>query len=83
MINKAIAASITIAFMAVVRPDPDPELWGVALTALTMYEGIRIGAEHFRKALRKRKEERYTTVSIGDIRRWANTELYWPMKEVS
>jgi hypothetical protein len=83
LIERGIAAGITLAFMAVVRPDPDPELWGVALISLLMYESIRICVGCIREKSRKKKESKYITVSLGDIRRWANTELYWPMKEVS
>ncbi len=78
---RAIAAGITIAFMAFVRPDPEPEpeLWGVALVALLMYEGIGWSLEYIRELRQKKKEERYATVSLGDIRRWADTK----MEEVS
>lgn len=71
MINKMIAAGITIAFMAMVKPDPNPSLWGVGLTAIMIYEGTVLCVSGIRKYQQKRKEQRYITVSLGDIRRWA------------
>ena len=64
MINRAIAAGITIAFMAVVRPDPDPELWGVALVALLMYEAISRSIDYVQKVNRKQKAEAYISLNL-------------------
>ena len=82
LIERGVAAGITIAFMAFVRPDPEPELWGVALVTLLMYEFTRICVSRIRRRKRTRRTK-CATVSLGDIRRWADTRLYWPMKEVS
>jgi hypothetical protein len=49
-----------------------------------MYEGLRWSIEYIRKLHRKKKEARYITVSLGDIRRWADTWMEpYPFKEVS
>lgn len=81
LINKGIAAASTLAFMAVVRPDPMPSLVGTAFITILMYEVVRWAVWYVRKANRKRKEDRYITTSLQDMRRWADTQLYWPMKE--
>lgn len=52
---RAIAAGITIAFMTAVRPDPNPSLWGVALTALLIYEAISVSVMQIAKGSRVRK----------------------------
>ena len=71
MINRAIAAGVTIGFLALVKPDPNPTLWGVGLTAIMIYEGAVLCVSGIRKYQREKKEQRYITVSLSDIRRWA------------
>jgi len=84
MINKALAAGITLAFMSLVRPDTPPSAVGASVVALLMYEGLRWSIEYIQKVRRKKKEARYITVSLGDIRRWADTWMEpYPFKEVS
>ena len=82
LINKGIAAIATIGFMAMVRPDPVPSLAETALITVLMYEAVRWCVWFVRKINRKRKEDRYITVSRQDMRRWAETKLYWPVEEV-
>jgi hypothetical protein len=83
LINKGIAAAVTIGFMAVVRPDPMPSLVGTAFITVLLYETVRWGVWYVRKTNKKRKEDRYITTSLQDMRRWANEKLYWPMEEVN
>lgn len=83
LINKGIAAAVTVGFMAVVRPDPMPTMFETALITVLMYEVVRWCVWYARKANRKRKEDRYITTSLQDMRRWANEKLYWPMEEVN
>ena len=83
LINKGIAAASTLAFMAVVRPDPMPSMFETALITVLMYEVVRWCVMYVRKANRKRKEAHYITTSLQDMKRWADTQLYWPMKEVN
>ena len=83
LINKGIAGAVTVGFMAVVRPDPMPTMFETALITVLMYEAVRWCAWYARKANRKRKEDRYITTSLQDMRRWANEKLYWPMEEVN
>ena len=49
MINKALSAAITVAFLAVVRPDPDASLAGTAFVAILMYEGLRVSIDYIQK----------------------------------
>ena len=81
LINKGIAAAVTIGFMAVVRPDPMPSLVGAAFITVLLYETVRWGVWYVRKTNKKRKEDRYITTSLQDMRRWANERLYWPLQE--
>ena len=81
LIDKGVAGAVTVGFMAVVRPDPIPTMFETALITVLMYEAARWCAWYVRKANRKRKEDRYITTSLQDMRRWADTQLYWPMKE--
>ena len=83
LINKGIAAAVTIGFMAVVRPDPMPSLVGTAFITILMYEVVRWAVWYVRKTNKKRKEDHYITTSLQDMRRWANEKLYWPMEEVN
>lgn len=83
LINKGIAAASTLAFMAVVRPDPMPSLVGTAFITVLLYETVRWGVWYVRKTNKKRKEDHYITTSLQDMRRWANEKLYWPMEEVN
>ena len=75
LIERGIAAGITIAFMAAVRPDPDPPLAGVALVALLMYEGILWCMGHARKMRRQEEEDRYDAWIRSNSRRWADEEI--------
>lgn len=81
LINKGIAAAVTVGFMAVVRPDPMPSLVEAAFITVLMYEAVRWCAWYARKASRKRKEAHYITTSLQDMRRWANERLYLPLQE--
>jgi Sec-independent protein secretion pathway component TatC len=83
MINRAIAAGVTAGFLALVRPDTGVTLWGVGITAILMYEGTLYVVNGIRNHQRKKKEEKYTTVSLSDIKRWADTDLHHPLEEVA
>lgn len=82
MINKAIAAALTIGFMWAVRPDAGASKVGIALTAVLIYEGLTYCIGYIRKARKKDRYIKSVTISQGDIRRWAGTRLYWPIEEV-
>jgi Sec-independent protein secretion pathway component TatC len=82
MINKVIAGLSTIGFMAIVQPDDSVSLAGVALTAVLMYEGLTFCVDYVRRINQKKREDRYITVSRQDMKRWADTQLYWPIEEV-
>ena len=81
MINKVLAGASTLAFIAIVRPDKDVSLVGVALVSVLLYEAMVYSIDFVRKSQRKRKERHYITVSRADMKRWANERLYWPLTE--
>ena len=78
---RGAAAALTVGFLMIVKTDPNPSLMGVGITALLMYEGLTFCLSYIEKVRRKKKEDRYITVSRQDIRRWADTQLYWPIEE--
>lgn len=82
LINKGPAAAITLAFMTFVRPDAEPTRLGTTIVALLMYESLRWCIWYIRKINRKKKAERYITVTKQDIRRWSE-EWFNPFTEVS
>ena len=82
MINKVVAGLMTVGFMAIVRPDKEVSLVGVALVSVLLYEAMVYSIDFVRKGQRKRKERHYITVSKADMKRWADTRLYWPVEEV-
>ena len=83
MINRGIAAGITLAFLVAVRPDTDASRVGIAVTAILLYEGISYCIGY----IRKHRKDKYITVpkkeqvNPKDIQRWADTWIRWPMKE--
>ena len=81
MINKVVAGLMTVGFMAIVKPDKDVSLVGVALVSVLLYEAVSYSIDFVRKSQRKRKERHYITVSRADMKRWANERLYWPLTE--
>lgn len=87
MINKVLAAALSIGFLAFVRPDAEPERWSVALLAVLMYEGIRWSLDYIKRMREQEKKEkqdrRYDAWLEYNGKRWANERIRWPMKEVS
>ena len=81
MINKSIAAGITLAFLAVVRPDADASRVGIAFTGILMYEALSWCIGYIRKERKKNHYIQATTISKADIARWADEQLYWPIHE--
>ena len=82
MVNRGIALSITLAFLAFVKPDPNPSLVGVALVAILMYEAVFYCSGYVLRVNRKRKIKRNTKELEYDISRWAE-EWFNPYTEVS
>ena len=84
MINKAIATAVTIGFLVAVKPDPAPSALGYGVVAILMYEGIAYCIGY----IRKHRKDKYITVPRNDqvdprdIKRWSETQLNWPMREV-
>lgn len=75
MINKALAATLSIGFLTFVRPDAEPERWSVALLAVLMYEGIRWSLDYIKHMKEQELEERYDAWLHQDGRRWANERI--------
>ena len=75
MINKVLAATLSIGFLTFVRPDAEPERWIVALLAVLMYEGIRWSLDYIKRMKEQEMEERYDAWLHQDGRRWANERV--------
>ena len=75
MINKVLAATLSIGFLTFVRPDAEPERWSVALLAVLMYEGIRWSLDYIKHMKEQELEERYDAWLHQDGRRWANERI--------
>ena len=82
LINKGIAAAVTIGFMAVVRPDPMPSLVGSAFITVLMYETVRWGVYYVRQIRQQKKNKRYITLTKRDMRRWADEWITPAIREV-
>ena len=83
LINRGIAAVITLAFMTLVRPDPDPALWEMAMVAIMMYEALRWCVWYIRRIQKKKRIELNNFARREDGKRLDAFWIKWPMKEVS
>ena len=82
LINKGIAAASTLAFMAVVRPDPMPSMFETALITVLMYEAVRWCVWYVRQIRQQKKDKRYITLTKRDMRRWADEWITPAIREV-
>lgn len=83
LINKGIAAALTLAFLALVRPEPAPGAFAAGAVALMLYEGLTWCIGYARRAKRRDAARRNRRMMQYDARRWAAEWLTWPLKEVS
>ena len=82
LINKGAAAALTVAFLALVRPDPEPTRVGLTVTAVLMYEALKYIVWYVRREVRRRKARRNVWAMRYDGRRWAEME-FQPIKIIS
>ena len=82
LINKGISAASTLAFMAVVRPDPMPSMFETALITVLMYEAVRWCVWYVRQIRQQKKDKRYITLTKRDMRRWADEWITPAIREV-
>lgn len=82
MKDKGIAAGGTLAFMALVNTNAMPELWQVAFLAIGLYEVLLLTVRIARALAKEHRRREYRKVCKEDGRRWADTWLRYPMKEV-
>lgn len=83
LINKGIAAAITLGFMTAVRPDAEPTRVEATIVALLMYEGIRFCVEF----CRRKKQKKYISLNLKarneDGKRWADEWITPAIREVN
>ena len=82
LFNKGIAAASTLAFMAVVRPDPMPTMFETALITVLMYEAVRWCVWYVRQIRQQKRDKRYITLTKRDMRRWADEWITPAIREV-
>ena len=82
MINKILAASITVAFLVAVKPDPAPSAFGFAITSVLMYEGLNYCIGYIQQVHKKKRDKRYITLTKRDMRRWADEWITPAIREV-
>ena len=83
LISKGLAFVLTLGFMAIVRPDPEPSRVEAALIAILMYEVIRYCIRYIMRERRRKQRIEAAAISKEDIQRWADEWIVWPLKEVS
>lgn len=82
LIDKGAAGTITLGFMAIVRPDPMPSLFETALITVLMYEAVRWCVWYVRQIRQQKKDKRYITLTKRDMRRWADEWITPAIREV-
>ena len=82
LIDKGVAGTITLGFMAIVRPDPMPSLFETALITVLMYEAVRWCVWYVRQIRQQKKDKRYITLTKRDMRRWADEWITPAIREV-
>ena len=55
IVSRVVAALITIAFMALVRPDAEPARASIAFISILLYEGIRWAIEYSQRVNQESK----------------------------
>lgn len=68
--DRITAAAMTLAFMAWVRPDPDPTVWGVALVVMLMYEGLAYCIGQVREIRKQQRIAVNIRARQEDAERW-------------
>lgn len=81
-IDKGISAAGTVLFVGAIQAVGAP-LWAVASLALVVYEIGQMICRIVRRQARQELRRHYITVNKANARRWADTRIGWPMKEVS
>lgn len=84
MINKAISAIVTIAFVGLIQTQ-NPPLWAVAALSIGVYEVCVVCLKIARQADKKIKRRKYITATRLDMRR-VEEQVFNPlrnMREVS
>lgn len=81
--EKMIAGSCTIGFMALITTNGNPKMWQIAMLSLALYEVALIAVRIARKQAYVSQKRKYITASKINAKRWSETRLSWPMREVS
>lgn len=80
-IDKGISALGTVLFVGLIQTDAPA--WTLVVLALMVYEIAQWCCRIARRQARMERRRRYVTVNKTNARRWSETRIGWPMKEVS
>lgn len=80
VIDKGISAVGTLLFVGLIQTDAPA--WQLLILGLIMYELAYELCRTMRREAVKNRKKHYITVTRRDARRWADTRIGWPMKEV-
>lgn len=80
-IDKGISALGTVLFVGLIQTDAPA--WTLIVLALMIYEIVQWCCRIARRQAMMERRRRYVTVSKTNARRWSETRIGWPMKEVS
>ena len=82
MMDKGMAAGVTLLFLALVRAEAHPQLWQTGFIAIGMNEALLMGVKIGRDCANEKRKRESKRQLQGDITRWAE-EWFNPMREVN
>lgn len=81
MRDKGLSAAGTLAFMALVTTNAQPQLWQIAFVSIGMYEAMLLAVKTGRKVARDQRRKKNKKYRQQDAHRWAE-QWFNPYKEV-
>ena len=86
IVSRVVAALITIAFMAAVRPDAEPARASIAFISILLYEGIRWAISYSQEVNRKEEHRQIVLMNREAMRvdgERLDNEVFCSIREVS
>lgn len=83
MIDKALSAAMVAMFVGLIQSNTEPPFWALAGISIGLYECCLSACRIARKQAKKERRRRYITATKIDMKRVAEQEFKWRMKEVS
>ena len=86
ILSRVVAAMITIAFMAAVKPDAEPARASIAFISILMYEAVKWAIEYTREVNRKEEHRQIVLMNREAMRvdgERLDNEVFCSIREVS